>query len=31
MTAGIKCSSKKLKSMYKSMLKPGATINTRET
>ena len=31
MTAGIKCSSKKLKSMYKAMLKPGATIDTHET
>ena len=31
MTAGIKRSSKKLKTMYKAMLKPGATINTRET
>ena len=31
MTVGIKRSLKKLKSMYKSMLKPGATINTRET
>ena len=31
MTAGIKCSSKKLKSMYTAMLKPGAAINTRET
>ena len=31
MTAGIKCSSRKLKSMYKATLKPSATINTRET